>query len=105
MNCGGITAPNELEFKYIVLGILTLRLSEDWCRGMGRRAPSPPRPACGGNRGGSAGDLAPLGERTRGRRSGGTGTGVWAEWGSLRTLVSLWSLRRYLRKGHLESDL
>lgn len=41
MNCGGITAPNELEFKYIVLGILTLRLSEDWCRGMGRRALPP----------------------------------------------------------------
>ena len=29
-----VDAPNKLEFKYIVLGTMTLRLSEDWCRGM-----------------------------------------------------------------------
>lgn len=34
MNCGGISAPNKLEFKCIVLGTMTLRLLEDWCRGL-----------------------------------------------------------------------
>lgn len=35
MNCGGISAPNKPERKSIVLGTMTLRLLEDWCRGDG----------------------------------------------------------------------
>lgn len=34
MNCGGISAPNKLELKSVALGTMTLRLLEDWCRGM-----------------------------------------------------------------------
>lgn len=34
MNRGGASVPARLEFKSVVLGTMTLRLLEDWCRGM-----------------------------------------------------------------------
>lgn len=34
MNCGGISGLEKLAFKSVVLGTMTLRLLEDWCKGM-----------------------------------------------------------------------
>ncbi|KAB1276861.1 Modulator of apoptosis 1 [Camelus dromedarius] len=34
VNCGGISGLEKLAFKSVVLGTMTLRLLEDWCKGM-----------------------------------------------------------------------
>lgn len=34
MNCSSISGRDKLEFKCVILGIMTLSLLEDWCRGM-----------------------------------------------------------------------